>query len=86
MESQPSHSTLTIDEESHIRLLQSDILLNQSVVNTFSYTLTGLGAGLALCLFFKKPARMIRFSTGAGFGWGLVEFKRDLEAHPKIRL
>jgi hypothetical protein len=63
------------------RLLAEDHKFNESLFKTVSYSLTGLGLGVAASLFSRNKARLILFSAGTGTGWGFHEFSKELHAH-----
>lgn len=58
--------------------LEADLLFDQHVFKTISYSVAGLGVGLLSSPFFRFKRFPIFFIAGMGAGWGMFNFRKDL--------
>jgi len=65
-------------------LYEADFVLNRNVFKVGYYSTMGLSVGLAAIFFFKGKKSTVIFMTGLGTGYGLNDFRRDLNAYRPI--
>lgn len=58
--------------------LEADLLFDQHVFKTVSYSLAGLTAGLVSAPFFRFKRFPVFFIAGMGAGLGMFNFRKDL--------
>lgn len=64
--------------------LEADLLFDQHVFKTISYSATGLVIGCVASIFFKYKRPAIFFSGGLGAGLSLFDFQKDLERYRNL--
>ena len=58
--------------------LEADLLFDQHVFKTISYSLAGLTIGLVSAPFFRFKRFPVFFIAGMGAGLGMYNFRKDL--------
>ena len=68
----------------HNQQLEADLLFDQNVFRTISYSATGFLVGVAVSALFKYKRPVIFFSGGVGAGQGVFDFQRDLQSYRNL--